>query len=193
MRRRLVNGERTLYRRVDEGKGSDMRRIIASFAFAAMTAVLAGTNAGAATVGANCVKPLDLVASGQDLSYCNLKGATLDADYALYVSNVTGANLSGATLSGYEALASSTVNGAKATISGAGALAAASMIGANLRGATITGNTLNSADLTGTNLNRAQISAPALHDAYYSNTTCPDGSNSDNNGGTCVGHGVEPS
>jgi uncharacterized protein YjbI with pentapeptide repeats len=173
-----------------------MRRIIVLLAFAAMTAVLAGASAGATTVGANCVKPLDLLSSGQDLSYCNLKGATLSADYALYVSNVTGANLSGATISGYEALASSNVNGAnlsKATISGAGALAATSMIGANLNGAKISGNTLNSADLTGANLNKAQISFPALHDAFYSNTTCPDGSNSDNDGGTCVGHGVPAS
>ena len=26
--------------------------------------------------------------------------------------------------------------------------------------------------------------------ATFSNTTCPDGTNSDNDGGTCLGHGI---
>ena len=59
-------------------------------------------------------------------------------------------------------------------------------------GTSIAGERLLSAtDLTNANLNKATVSGvDAFQDAIYSNTTCPDGSNSDTNGGTCVGYGV---
>jgi hypothetical protein len=47
------------------------------------------------------------------------------------------------------------------------------------------------ANLSGANLNGADVTgAGALLGVTYSNTTCPDGTDSDNDDGTCVGHGV---
>jgi uncharacterized protein YjbI with pentapeptide repeats len=56
------------------------------------------------------------------------------------------------------------------------------------------GANLSRADLTGANLTRANLSGARLHQAKglnsvtWSDTTCPDGTNSDANNGTCVGH-----
>jgi len=49
---------------------------------------------------------------------------------------------------------------------------------ANMRGTNLT-----NANLAGANLQGANIK-----DAIWSNTICPDGTNSDANGGTCVKH-----
>jgi hypothetical protein len=59
----------------------------------------------------------------------------------------------------------------------------AGLIQADLRGADLT-----SADLTNANLFGASMFSANLTDVIWSNTTCPDGTTSDNNGGTCVGH-----
>jgi uncharacterized protein YjbI with pentapeptide repeats len=52
---------------------------------------------------------------------------------------------------------------------------------ANLNGADLTG-----ANLTGTNLTDADLSGATLTAVTWNNTTCPDGTNSNNDGGTCV-------
>ncbi|MGI9622816.1 MAG: pentapeptide repeat-containing protein [Acidimicrobiales bacterium] len=57
-------------------------------------------------------------------------------------------------------------------------LAGAQMIGTNLTGAFLRGADLTGADLTGADLT----------DVGWKNTTCPDGTNSDDNGDTCEGH-----
>ena len=54
----------------------------------------------------------------------------------------------------------------------------------DLRYARLDGVDLTDADLTGANWRQAT----GLASATFSNTTCPDGTNSDANGGTCVGH-----
>ena len=115
---------------------------------------LAGASAQAKTVGANCVKPLNLQANGQDLSNCNLNEAMIGGFAALQGSNLTGAKLN------------------EATISGVDALKDANLTGARLEGAKVTSG------------------IGALEGATYSNTICPDGTNSNNDGGTCLGHGV---
>ena len=51
---------------------------------------------------------------------------------------------------------------------------------ANLSGVNLTGADLTGADLTGANLTGV----------IWSNTTCPDGSNSDSHGNTCAGYGI---
>ena len=78
-------------------------------------------------------------------------------------------------------------------------LAGASLVGADLRGALLTGAdltgaTLSSADLRGADLTGANLrgatglTAAALTGAVWGATTCPDGTTSDQNGGTCLGH-----
>ena len=67
---------------------------------------------------------------------------------------------------------------------------------ADLSGANLSGANLYSADLNGANLSGANLSDAYLSDAYLSgadlngvywdNTICPDGTNSDDNGDTCV-------
>jgi len=54
----------------------------------------------------------------------------------------------------------------------------AKLIGANLRNVVFTNATLLGAQLQGANVNGA----------LWSNTMCPDGTNSNSNGGTCRGH-----
>ena len=63
-------------------------------------------------------------------------------------------------------------------------LRSASFVGTDLRYARLDGVDLSDADLTGANWRNATGKSAAI----YSNTTCPDGTNSDANGDTCVGH-----
>ncbi len=59
---------------------------------------------------------------------------------------------------------------------------------ANLQGATFFGSNLSGAIFRHANLTGAQVSGANLHGAVWSDTTCPDGTNSDADGGTCVHH-----
>lgn len=103
-------------------------------------------------------------APGVDWHECDLTGA------ALSDVNLQGANLHGSNLFG------------------------ASMRRANLSYVTLSAARLYDADLTGADLTGANLAAATgltfadLSDAVWSNTTCPDGTNSDSNGGTCIGH-----
>ena len=69
-------------------------------------------------------------------------------------------------------------------LSGAGLrgadLSNSDLIGANLSNADLTGANLYDADLSNANLNGADLT-----DVFWIDTTCPDGTNSDNNGNTC--------
>jgi hypothetical protein len=122
-------------------------------------------------VPCNALAGCDL--SGVNLSFANLVGADLQG------ANLKGANLSGAFLSG-------------ANLSGANLMGAnlndADLTGANLKGANLSGANLNFASLSGANLVGANLKTASLIFVGWGNTTCPDGSNSDNEGGTCVGH-----
>lgn len=57
-------------------------------------------------------------------------------------------------------------------------------LGSDLRYARLNGVDFSGADLTDTNWRNST----GLASAIFSNTTCPDGTNSDANGGTCIGH-----
>lgn len=92
------------------------------------------------------------------LSGCNLHGTTLTN------GNLAGANLSGANLNG------------------------ANLSGTNLTGANLSGANLANANLTGANLSGAITTGANFNRATWSNTVCPDGTNSDSDGGSCVGH-----
>ena len=57
---------------------------------------------------------------------------------------------------------------------------AASLVGANLTYADFTGVNFNFANLTGANLRFANVAGATFENTVWSNTTCPDGTNSDN-------------
>jgi Bacterial Ig-like domain (group 3)/Pentapeptide repeats (8 copies)/Fibronectin type III domain len=92
------------------------------------------------------------------LAGCNLKGVNLSG------ADLSGANLKGADLSG-------------ANLSGAD-LSYANLSGANLSGANLTNANLFGAATKGANFNKVT----------WSNTNCPDSTNSNVDGGTCLGH-----
>jgi uncharacterized delta-60 repeat protein len=93
------------------------------------------------------------------LAGCNLQGMNLGGAY-LVDANLTGTQLIGADLTG-----------------------------ANLSGANLTRANLKDANLTGANLTNAQLDPTHVLGAIWSNTVCPDGTNSDAAGGTCVHEG----
>lgn len=131
--------------------------------------------------------------AGADLSHCYL--ANIDLHGAdLSVANLTFTHLSFANLSG------ANLSGANLTIT---SLDAANLNGANLSGATLQVTDLTEADLSnanlsgatltdvlmgGTNLTGANFTGATLTNTAWSTTTCPDGTNSEANGGTCEGH-----
>jgi Pentapeptide repeats (8 copies) len=169
------------------------------FRNAAVVAVIAGlvsvgaaSAAGADTVIGTCT----IVAIPTQLTHTVCPGAQLqDAD--LSSADLTFADLSGAFLSG--------ANLHQARVSGAN-LFGTHLDGANLSDALVSKDVLNNADLTGAdltntilnlthfggaNLSGANLSGavgtdPAnFSDVTWSNTTCPDGSNSDNHVAGC--------
>jgi uncharacterized protein YjbI with pentapeptide repeats len=122
---------------------------------------LAGANLDGANLNGASLRFADL--NGADLSNVNLVGANLSP------ANLIGVDLNGADLS-------------NAILSGAN-LTDATLSGANLSGATLSNATLSNANLAGANLFGAD-----LNGVFWANTTCPDGTNSNSNGFTCVGH-----
>jgi uncharacterized protein YjbI with pentapeptide repeats len=112
------------------------------------------------------------------LAGCNLSGLNLsNADLAgddLQGDNLKGTDLSGADLSGANLKGSNLM---RANLSGA------DLSGANLQSDNLIGANLSGADLSGVNLRGTN-----LKNVTWADTTCPDGTNSNNDGGTCVGH-----
>jgi uncharacterized protein YjbI with pentapeptide repeats len=92
---------------------------------------------------------------------------------------LAGCNLSGLNLSNAN-LASADLQGAN--------LMATNLSGTNLSGANLQGTNLMGTNLSGADLSGAILKGANLNNARWANTTCPDGTNSDNDGGTCVGH-----
>jgi outer membrane protein assembly factor BamB len=68
------------------------------------------------------------------------------------------------------------------------ALAGANATGANLSGAYLAGANLSSVNLSQANLRGAVLTSANVSGVKWLQTTCPDGTLSNNNGGTCVGH-----
>jgi uncharacterized protein YjbI with pentapeptide repeats len=62
--------------------------------------------------------------------------------------------------------------------------------GATLSGANLSYSYLIYADFTNANLDGAVLDNATDLDAIWSNTICPDGSNSDSHGDTCSGYGA---
>lgn len=97
-------------------------------------------------------------ANGALVAQANLRGADL------FATNFTGANLTGAILA--DAVCNRTI-----------------FVDANLASVNFT-----NANLTNANLSGATMTGAVVTGVTWSNTTCVDGTNSDANGGTCVGH-----
>lgn len=117
--------------------------------------------------------------SGAYLVNVNLSGASLAN------SNLTGADLMGANLSN-ATLTNTVLKGAN--LAGAN-LSAANLTKSNLTGASLAGANLAGANLTGVNLKGATgLGSATLTGVIWSSTTCPDGTSSGKDGGTCVGH-----
>jgi hypothetical protein len=115
---------------------------------------------------------------GTDLSSAVLIGASIpwiDGTSAV----LTNADLTGAGLS-YAKLINANLTNAK--------LSWARLDHATLSGATLTGANLSFANFTGANLTGAVLTGANLYLVKWSNTTCPDGTNSDTHANTCVGH-----
>lgn len=131
---------------------------------------------GTAAAGAPLVCPdcaLDNPAMGGRLAGKDLTGAYLPH------AEVTGVSFAGSDLTGaYLA----TLRGNTADFTGA------NLTGAVLDDAELYRADLTGANLTGASLRRVSLGATVLTGATWSNTTCPDGTNSDGDGGTCAGH-----
>lgn len=74
-----------------------------------------------------------------------------------------------------------------ATLAGCN-LSGVNLSGASLSGADLSGANLNRADLSGADLSGADLSGANLNRVIWSGTICPDGTNSNNDGNTCLGH-----
>jgi uncharacterized protein YjbI with pentapeptide repeats len=157
--------------------------------------------AGARLYRANATGALlcDAILDGADMHRANLRNASLE-DATMADANLARARMNGVT-AGFAVFRDASLarvtwrhGGATgATFDGADlhrvdlrwtVLNAASFVGADLRYARLDGADLSAADLTGANLRHAR----GLSSVIWSDTTCPDGTNSDVNGGTCVGH-----
>lgn len=106
-----------------------------------------------------------------DWSGCDFETADLSGLYLLFAdlsgANLTDTNLLGTSLAGAD-------------------LSNANLSGANLSGASLAGANLTGANLSGADLTGALVAGANLTDVVWNNTTCPDGTNSNNNGNTCV-------
>jgi hypothetical protein len=107
---------------------------------------------------------------GCTLAHLNLRSATLSH------ADLSNANLSGADLS-YADLSGANLGGA--------ALETTNLSGADLVDADLAGAFLGFADLSGAALYGADLTG-----VTWITTICPDGTNSNSDGGTCIGHGI---
>jgi hypothetical protein len=134
--------------------------------------------------------------SGRDFSGCDLEETTLSQAnlsqanlsnanlFRLDRANLRGADLSFADLSLAELPGANLLD---ADLFGAN-LTDAHLTGANLLEADLFGANLTGANLRDANLRRANLFGVDLTRVRWGNTICPDGTNSDANGGTCEGH-----
>jgi len=142
--------------------------------------------------------PAGVVVTENSLQGSNLQGANLEnallPNVNLQGSNLqgvngNGGNFQGAQLQGVNAQHGSfeNVDLTNAVLQGSN-LQGDDFTGATLAGANLTGSNLQAANFTGANLTGASLTGANLNRVTWSNTTCPDGTNSNADGGTCQGH-----
>jgi hypothetical protein len=125
--------------------------------------------------------------SGIDLSGCSLEGVYLANNY-LFNSNFSGAYL---LVSNFQESNLVDVNFAGANL-GETTMSYADLNGANLTGTNLALANFNNANLTNANMTGATGLSPLqIGGVTWSNTTCPDGTNSSSySPQTCDGHGI---
>ncbi len=116
-------------------------------------------------------------AAGVDLGGSNLQSAFVE-DGDLSGADLQGSNLNGADLRNVD-LTGAALRGAN--------LSHADLTGAKLGHAVLTGANLNGDDLTNADLSGAVTMGANVSQVTWSNTVCPDGTNSNADGGTCKG------
>jgi uncharacterized protein YjbI with pentapeptide repeats len=146
--------------------------------------------------------------SGADLSGADLRGADLSRPMGGTMTDLTGATLRSTDLAGayLEDVAALKADFFLADLYGAtlsGNLFGARFIGANLtrlnapeayfasadfEEAYIQDSNFQGAELRDAFFSQARGTPSVLTGAHFENTTCPDGTNSDNDGNTCAGH-----
>jgi uncharacterized protein YjbI with pentapeptide repeats len=152
--------------------------------------------------------------SGADLSGVNLLVADLDGTTLiaanlsgtslfganLTIANMTDANLSGATLTDANVSNAAFSNATLTGVTSGGITGTPDELpsgwslyngyligsGAILTAADLSGANLTDANLTNTDLFGANLAGATLTGVIWSNTTCPDDTNSNNDGGTCI-------
>jgi len=139
--------------------------------------------------------------SGSKFVNTNLTGANLSAD-RLYGDDLDGAIMTGAQILGVESFG---ITGTPAKLpadwtlvggyllgpyarlgSSSPDLSGDDLSGVDLHGADLANASFADANLTGANLDGAKVSGATFTGATWSGTTCPDGTNSGNDGGTCA-------
>jgi uncharacterized protein YjbI with pentapeptide repeats len=150
-------------------------------------AVLNGANLTGATLTNAVLNGANLTTA--NLTTANLTGANL-TNANLNGAGLTGATLTNAVLTGVQ---SGGVTGTPAALPTNWQAVDGYLVGpgANLTNAVLTGANLNNADLaganlTGANLENANIGGANFTSAIWANTTCPDGTKSNSDGGTCA-------
>ena len=137
-----------------------------------------------------------------DFHHCDNPAVQLDpatGQVDLRNANQSHRDLSGDNLSGAEANSASFANSnlehafaENAILTGANLVSAnledVDFTGANLQGANLQGSNLNGASFRHANLSGAHLGGANVRDVIWSDTVCPDGSNSSADGGTCAGH-----
>lgn len=121
--------------------------------------------------------------TGVDLAGANLTGATVD-DLDMTDANLQNADLTNASMVNVD-LTGANLTSANLTSSN---LSFSEMADANLTDANLTNANLSYAYLYGTNLTGAQMQGVSMLGTVWQNATCPDGTNSNTDGGTCEGH-----
>jgi uncharacterized protein YjbI with pentapeptide repeats len=127
------------------------------------------------------------------LSNANLTGANAAHSFfehtTLSGANLTGTNLNGANLNDATLTSANLTDASIANSSLSNAfLQGTNLTGASLSGAFLTDATLIETNLTNANLNGAVMLGATFNGVTWSNTTCPDGTNSNSDGNTCAGH-----
>jgi uncharacterized protein YjbI with pentapeptide repeats len=140
-----------------------------------------------------------LQTSNTDWSNTIFKGATLAM--GTEGDTFTGVDFTNATLelsisnSNFTNANFTNANDKLGSSAGAGGFGDSNLTGANFTNATMTNFSFFNSNFTNANFTNANLSGVTTSGvntftgAIWSNTTCPDGTNSDNDGNTCIGHG----
>lgn len=202
---------------VEEPRRAFLRRLILGSAYVVPSVAsfsMTGLSAREVTVICNNGSGDFGGSRNQDFAGQNLRGQNLANACSVYQSSIfDGANLNGANLSsdnssltffGFYGCSFVGANLNKANLAGTSFstcnFSGANLQGANLMGATLSGCTLTGANLTNANLTNVTVDPSVLKNAdlegaiglttvtWGTGTICPDGTISDFNGGTCLGH-----